>query len=66
MEARQERVYGAVRTALIGYGKIGGRGVYVFAQDRTILAGTVGAIHGEKISYATQMARKLGVPLIGL
>lgn len=49
-----------------GYGKIDGRPVYVFAQDRTILAGTVGSAHAEKIAYVIQTARKLGVPLIGL
>ncbi|MCH7977602.1 MAG: acyl-CoA carboxylase subunit beta [Acidobacteria bacterium] len=49
-----------------GYGKIDGRNVYVFAQDRTVLAGTVGSVHGEKIAYATATARKTGVPLIGL
>ncbi len=49
-----------------GYGKIDGRNIYVFAQDRTVLAGTVGSVHGEKIAYATATARKTGVPLIGL
>lgn len=49
-----------------GYGKIDGRPVYVFAQDRTVLAGTVGSAHAEKIAYVIQTARKLGVPLIGL
>jgi len=49
-----------------GYGKIQGRGVYVFAQDRTVLAGTVGSAHGEKIAYVIETARKLGVPVIGL
>ena len=49
-----------------GYGNIEGRGVYVFAQDRTVLNGTVGTVHGEKISYAIETARKLGVPVIGL
>jgi len=49
-----------------GSGKIDGRPVYVFAQDRSILAGTVGSAHAEKIAYVVQTARKLGVPLIGL
>jgi acetyl-CoA carboxylase carboxyltransferase component len=49
-----------------GYGKIDGRSVYLFAQDRTVLAGTVGSAHAEKIAYVIQTARKLGVPLIGL
>lgn len=49
-----------------GYGKIDGRPVYLFAQDRTVLAGTVGSAHAEKIAYVIQTARKLGLPLIGL
>ncbi len=51
---------------VIGFGKVHGRGVYVFAQDRTVLAGTVGAVHGAKIAYAIETARKLGIPLVGL
>ena len=49
-----------------GFGKIEGRPVYVFAQDRSILAGSVGSAHAEKIAYVLQTARKLGVPVIGL
>jgi acetyl-CoA carboxylase carboxyltransferase component len=49
-----------------GFGKIEGRPVYVFAQDRSVLAGTVGSAHAEKIAYAIQTARKVRVPLIGL
>ncbi|HXG47294.1 MAG TPA: acyl-CoA carboxylase subunit beta [Methylomirabilota bacterium] len=49
-----------------GYGKIHGRLVCVYSQDRTVLAGTVGIAHGEKISYVIENARRLGVPLIGL
>ena len=51
---------------VVGYGNIEGRSVYVFAQDRAVLGGTVGTAHGEKISYAIETARKLGVPIIGL
>jgi propionyl-CoA carboxylase beta chain len=49
-----------------GFGKVDGRPVYVFSQDRAILAGTVGSAHAEKIAYVIQTARKLGIPLIGL
>ena len=49
-----------------GFGKIEGRPVYLFAQDRAVLAGTVGSAHAEKIAYVIQTARRLGVPLIGL
>jgi acetyl-CoA carboxylase carboxyltransferase component len=49
-----------------GFGKIDGRPVYVYSQDRAILAGSVGSTHAEKIAYVIQTARKLGVPVIGL
>jgi len=49
-----------------GHGLIDGRKVFVFAQDFTVIAGTVGAAHAEKIAYCIETARKIGVPLIGL
>src|SRR5437016_12426658 len=51
---------------ITGYGKIDGRRVYVFAQDFTVIAGTVGAAHAEKIAYCIETGRKVGVPVIGL
>jgi len=49
-----------------GFGKIDGRPIYIFSQDRSVLAGTVGSAHAEKIAYVIQTARKLGIPLVGL
>jgi acetyl-CoA carboxylase carboxyltransferase component len=49
-----------------GYGKIDGRTVYVFAQDFSVIAGTVGVAHAEKIAYCIESARKIGRPVIGL
>ena len=49
-----------------GFGKVEGRPVYVYSQDRAILAGSVGSAHAEKIAYVIQTARRLGVPVIGL
>jgi acetyl-CoA carboxylase carboxyltransferase component len=49
-----------------GYGTVEGRLVFVYAQDYTILAGTVGAAHGEKIAYLTETAQKVGAPVVGL
>src|SRR5439155_15113238 len=40
-----------------GYGKIDGRTVYVFAQDFSVIAGTVGVAHAEKIAYCIESAR---------
>jgi methylmalonyl-CoA decarboxylase subunit alpha len=49
-----------------GYGTVDGRLVFVYAQDRTVLAGAVGSAHGEKIAYVTEVAQKVGAPVVGL
>jgi acetyl-CoA carboxylase carboxyltransferase component len=49
-----------------GFGKIDDRPVYVYSQDRAVLAGSVGSAHAEKIAYVIQTARRLGIPVIGL
>ena len=42
---------------IVGHGRVEGRPVYVYAQDWSVMAGTVGAAHGEKIAYAIDRAR---------
>ena len=49
-----------------GYGTIDGRLVYAYAQDFTVLGGSLGEYHAEKIVKAQKMALKMGVPIIGL
>ena len=51
---------------IVGHGRVEGRPVYVYAQDWSVMAGTVGAAHGEKIAYAIDRARTLGLPVVGL
>jgi acetyl-CoA carboxylase carboxyltransferase component len=49
-----------------GWGTIEGRLVYVFSQDFTVLGGSLGEVHSEKICKIMDMAMKNGAPLIGL
>ena len=49
-----------------GWGKIDGRTVYVFAQDFTVIGGSVGEMHGRKIAHLMDLALESGAPLIGL
>ena len=49
-----------------GYGKINGRLVYVFAQDFTVMGGSLSEAHAEKICKIMDLAIKNGAPLIGL
>ncbi len=49
-----------------GYGVIGGRLVYVYAQDPGVLGGSIGEMHAKKITALYDMALKMGAPVIGL
>ena len=49
-----------------GYGKVDGKVVYAFAQDFTILGGTLGEAHAEKIAKVQDQALRNGCPIVGL
>ncbi len=49
-----------------GYGTVNGRQVYVFAQDFTVLGGSLAEAHAEKICRIMDLAMENGAPVIGL
>lgn len=49
-----------------GYGTIDGRLVFVFAQDFTVIGGSLGEMHSKKICKVMDMAMKMGAPCIGI
>ena len=49
-----------------GYGTIDGRLVYAYAQDFTVMGGSLAEAHAEKICKIMDMAMKNGAPIIGL
>lgn len=49
-----------------GYGEINGRLTYVFAQDFTVLGGSLAEAHAEKICKIMDLAMKNGAPVLGL
>ena len=49
-----------------GYGKIDGRIIYVFAQDFTVLGGSLSRANADKIVKIMDLAMKMGAPVIGL
>ncbi len=51
---------------ITGYGKIGGRLVYVFSQDFTVFGGSLSETYAEKIVKVMELAMKNGAPVIGL
>jgi acetyl-CoA carboxylase carboxyltransferase component len=53
-------------SVVTGWGEVDGRLVYVFAQDFTVLGGSVGETHGQKICKVLDLALENGAPVIGL
>jgi len=49
-----------------GYGTIDGRQVAVYSQDFTVFGGSLGEVHGHKITKVQDFALRTGVPLIGI
>jgi len=49
-----------------GYGTISGRLVFVYAQDFTVIGGSLGEMHAKKICKILDMAVKMGAPVIGV
>ena len=49
-----------------GFGTIDGRLVYVFAQDFTVLGGSLSETMAQKICKVMDLAMKMGAPVIGL
>lgn len=51
---------------ITGFGTVGGRLVYVYAQDFTVFGGSLSETHAEKIVKLLDLAMKNGAPVIGL
>lgn len=49
-----------------GYGTVDGRLVYVYAQDFTVIGGSLGEMHAKKICKVMDMAMKMGAPCVGM
>ncbi|MCL2110998.1 MAG: methylmalonyl-CoA carboxyltransferase [Clostridiales bacterium] len=49
-----------------GYGNVDGRLVYAYAQDFTVLGGSLGEYHANKIVKVQEMSLKMGAPIVGL
>lgn len=50
----------------VGSGTIDGRLVFVFAQDATVIGGSLSETMSQKICHVMDLAMKLGAPIIGL
>jgi methylmalonyl-CoA decarboxylase subunit alpha len=51
---------------VVGFGKINNRPVYVYSQDFSKMGGSLGEMHGQKISKVIKLALKTGCPIISI
>ncbi len=51
---------------LTGHGRIGGRPVFVFAQDFTVFGGSLSETFAAKVCKVMDLAMKVGAPIVGL
>ncbi|HHW83132.1 MAG TPA: acyl-CoA carboxylase subunit beta [Actinomycetales bacterium] len=51
---------------VVGHGTIDGRQVCVYSQDFSAFGGSLGEVHGQKITKVMDLALRTGVPLIGI
>jgi acetyl-CoA carboxylase carboxyltransferase component len=64
--AQQEEEDSLGDSVIVGWGQVSGRPLCLFAQDFTVLGGSVGVIHGRKVCKAMDLALSNGVPIVGL
>ncbi|MBI2856877.1 MAG: methylmalonyl-CoA carboxyltransferase [Chloroflexi bacterium] len=53
-------------SVVTGYGKAEGRTAFIFAQDFTVMGGSLSKVASEKICKVMDLAAKNGAPIIGL
>lgn len=51
---------------ITGFGEIGGRNLYVYAQDSTVMAGSMGSVHAKKVIKIHEEALRMRLPVIGM
>ncbi|WP_263731652.1 acyl-CoA carboxylase subunit beta [Cellulomonas sp. SG140] len=51
---------------VVGHGTVDGREVCVYSQDFTVFGGSLGEVHGQKITKVMDLALRTGVPLVGI
>lgn len=61
-----ETVQAPADGVVTGYGTVDGRLVFVYAQDFTVIGGSLGEMHAKKICKVMDMAMKMGAPIIGI
>ena len=51
---------------ICGFAKVSGRQVYLYSQDFSIMGGSLGEMHAQKIVRVIELAQKTGCPCLGI
>ncbi|MBF0723747.1 acyl-CoA carboxylase subunit beta [Sanguibacter inulinus] len=51
---------------VVGHGTVDGRQICIYSQDFTVFGGSLGEVHGQKITKVMDLALRTGVPLVGI
>jgi methylmalonyl-CoA decarboxylase alpha subunit len=65
-ELGMEAVDAPAEGVITGYGTVDGRLVYAFAQDFTVVGGSLGEMHAKKICKVLDLALRMGAPVVGM
>ncbi len=57
---------GAADGVIVGYGEVSGRPIYIWAQDATVMDGSVANIHARKIVMVMERAIHVKIPIVGI
>ena len=57
---------GAADGVAVGYGLVNGRPIYVWAQDATVMGGTMANMHTRKIAMVMDKALQTRLPIVGM
>lgn len=49
-----------------GYGTVDDRPIYIFAQDFTVMGGSIGKVQAEKVCKLLKLAQKTGAPVLAI
>lgn len=61
-----EKVDAPGEGVVTGYGQVDGRLVYTYAQDFTVVGGSLGEMHAKKICKVQDLALKMGAPIVAM
>jgi acetyl-CoA carboxylase carboxyltransferase component len=57
---------GSADGVAVGYGEVSGRPLYLWAQDATVMGGTLANMHARKIAMVMEKAIHARVPIVGI